>query len=136
MFVLCGIQPKSVWAISEQWHKKTPATKRMGNKVRRGKIRATKVDPLERAEQTPPIKGSTGSESAYRDPKTGHNKYRQSNGVVYRTLSMGRRREEMQGVVRESLENYVIHGGCGGAETEEWPLEGDWLKMDAIRSIF
>ncbi|KRX55696.1 hypothetical protein T09_1851 [Trichinella sp. T9] len=108
----------------------------MGNKVRRGKIRATKVDPLERAEQTPPIKGSTGSESAYRDPKTGHNKYRQSNGVVYRTLSMGRRREEMQGVVRESLENYAIHGGCGGAETEEWPLEGDWLKMDAIRSIF
>ncbi|KRZ09280.1 hypothetical protein T11_15482 [Trichinella zimbabwensis] len=77
-----------LWATSEQWHKKTPASWRLEDKERRGKIRATKVGPLERAEQSPLINGATGGQAVCRDPEA---------GSVYRTLNMARDREEPHG---------------------------------------
>ncbi|KAL1235259.1 1,4-alpha-glucan branching enzyme GlgB [Trichinella spiralis] len=111
----------------------------MGNKVRRGKIRATKVDPLERAEQTPPIKGSTGSESAYRDPKTGYNKHQQSNGgqefcvpdSEYGETS-GRNARRSQRIARELCHPWRMRR----RGNRRVALEGDSLKMEAIRCIF
>ncbi|KRZ70427.1 hypothetical protein T10_10942 [Trichinella papuae] len=123
-----------------------PTSRRLGDKGICDKIRATRAGPLERAEQSSPIKGATGGQAVYRATRW-QDILRtdrplvvssEQSGVVNSVCAcalkrMTRRREEPRGVIRKLLENDTVQGRRDGVGTVELAWQGSALHTPTPR---